>query len=64
MSSPDLFVIYIAAIMLTWRKSFDRPVCIFLTKNDFQLTGRRFNTVGTAFEVDDSEYRRINARQT
>ena len=53
---PDLFVIYIAAIMLTWRKSFDRPVCIFLTKNDFQLTGRRFNTVGTAFEVDDSEY--------
>ena len=53
MSSPDLFVIYIAAIMLTWRKSFDRPVCIFFTKNDFQLTGRRFNTVGSAFEVDD-----------
>ena len=24
-----------------------------LLKNDFQLTGRRFNTVGSAFEVDD-----------
>ena len=38
---PDLFVIYIAAIMSTWRKSINRPVCIFLTKEDFQLTGRK-----------------------
>ena len=42
--------------MSTWRKSFQRPVCIFLTKEDFKLTGRRFNTVGIDFEVDDSEY--------
>ena len=29
---PDLFVIYIAAIMSTWRKSFDRPICFFLRR--------------------------------
>eukprot|EP00111_Clytia_hemisphaerica_P018594 TCONS_00054984-protein len=30
---PVLFVMYIAAIMITWRKRYDRPLCIFRTKN-------------------------------
>ena len=53
---PVLFVIYIAAIMLTWRKLYDRPLCLFRTKEDFVLTGRRFSTKGSEFPVDDSEY--------
>ena len=28
---------------------------MYRTKEDFQLTGRRFNTRGTDFKVDDSE---------
>ena len=32
---PVLFVIFIAAIMITWRKCYDRPLCLFRTKNDF-----------------------------
>ena len=53
---PVLFVIYIAAIMMSWRKAYDRPLCIFRTKEDFRLTGRRFNAAGIDFQVDDSEY--------
>ena len=50
---PDLFAIYIAAIMSTW---INHPVYLFQTKKDFQLTGRRFNAVGISFEVEDSKY--------
>ena len=53
---PVLFVIYIAAIMQTWRKIHDRPLCMYRTKEDFTLTGRRYNTKGSDFSVDDSEY--------
>ena len=42
--------------MITWRKIHQRPLCIFRTKNDFKLTGRRHNSKGTDFDVDDSEY--------
>ena len=38
---PALFIIFIAAVMITWRKIHQRPLCIFRTKNDSQL--RRYN---------------------
>ena len=42
--------------MITWKKAYNRPLCIFRTKEDFKLTGRGFNSKGTDFSVDDSEY--------
>ena len=48
---PILFTIFIAAIMITWRKMYDRPLCIFRTKKDFILTGRRSTTKGTDFSL-------------
>ena len=30
--------------------------CLYRTKEDFVLTGRRFSTKGSEFPVDDSEY--------
>ena len=53
---PVLFVIYIAAIMISWRTLHQRPLCVYRTKEDFVLTGRRYNTKGSEFSVDDSEY--------
>ena len=53
---PSLFTIFIAAIMITWRKKTNRPLCLFHTKHDFQMTGRRYNTKGFEFPVEDSEY--------
>ena len=32
---PILFTIFIAAIMITWRKINDKPSCILRTKKDF-----------------------------
>ena len=37
--SPILFKIFNAAIMITWKKKYDRPLCIFRAKNHFILTG-------------------------
>ena len=53
---PVLFVVFIAAIMITWLKLHDRPLCAFKTKNDFCLTGRRVTSSGIDFEFPDSEY--------
>ena len=53
---PALFTLYIAAIMTTWRSSNKRPLCIFRTKMDDKLTGRRFTARGEEFAVPDSEY--------
>ena len=53
---PILFVIYIAAVMITWRSSVDRPLCVFRSKEDFVMTGRRPQTKGTDFTFGDSEY--------
>ena len=46
---PILFTIFIAAIMITWTKMYDRPLCIFRTKQGFILTGRRSTTRGFDF---------------
>ena len=35
---------------------YDRPLCIFRTKKDFILTGRRSATKGIDFSLSDSEY--------
>ena len=53
---PVLFTIFIAAILISWRASHDRPLCLFQSKNDFILTGRKPNAKGTQFSFDDSEY--------
>ena len=53
---PALFVIFITAIMISWRKMYNRPLCVFRTRNDFCLTGRRINSTGTDFDFPDSEY--------
>ena len=53
---PMLFTTFIAAIMITWRKIYDRSLCIFRTKKDFILTGRRSTTKGIDFLLIDSEY--------
>ena len=53
---PILFVMFIAAIMMTWRAKYDRPTCMFRTKEDFIMTGRRVKTKGIDFLLGDSEY--------
>ena len=53
---PKLFTIFIAAIMITWRKRYDRLLCIFGIKKDFILTWRRPTTKGINFSLSDSEY--------
>ena len=51
---PILFTIFTAAIMIIWRKLYDRPLCIFRTKKDFISTGRRPTTRGIDFLLSDS----------
>ena len=53
---PILFTFYMAAVMITWRIAHQRPLCIFNSKMDDVLTGRRWSTKGLAFSLDDSEY--------
>ena len=54
---PLLFIFYLAAVMMTWRSHHPRPLCIFRTRMDDVLTGRRYNTKkGEEFALPDSEY--------
>ena len=53
---PILFTFFIAAVMISWRSSVDCPLCLFRTRNDFVLTGRKPITKGDDFSLDDSEY--------
>jgi hypothetical protein len=53
---PLLFVFFLAAVMITWRATHDRPLCVYHTKMDYVLTGRRYNTRGDEFAVPDTEY--------
>lgn len=53
---PVLFIFYLAAVMETWKKEHKRPLCVFRTKEDFVMTGRRWNSKGEVIEVPDSEY--------
>ena len=42
---PLLFIFYLAAVMLTWRATHQRSLCIFHIELNDILTGRRYNTV-------------------
>ena len=53
---PTLFVIFIAAIMISWRLRYDRTLCLFRTSNDFIMTGRSCDSTGIDYTLDDSEY--------
>ena len=53
---PILFTFYLAAIMITWRASHQRPLCLFHSKTDFVLTGRTSFEQGEEFALPDSEY--------
>ena len=53
---PILFTFFLAAIMLTWRAEFDRPLCLFRSNPDFVMTGRNCNANGDDVAVADSEY--------
>ena len=53
---PILFLFYIAAIMITWREVYERPLWIFRARMDFKLTGRKSSARGENIPVDDPEY--------
>ena len=53
---PLLFVFFIAAIMITWKLTCDIPACVFRTRDDFMLTGRKPHCNGEDFDLFDSEY--------
>lgn len=55
---PDLFIFFMAAILQTWRSEHDYELCVFRSRPDYKLTGRK-PTDGSAadeFTFDDSEY--------
>lgn len=53
---PLLFTFYVTAIIETWKLSCDIPFCVFCTKKDYVMTGRRIIIKGEDFELSDSEY--------
>lgn len=55
---PDGFTFYMAAVMATWRSEHTYPLCVFRTRRDHVLTGRRSTTGSAAdeFSIADSEY--------
>ena len=53
---PILFTFYLAAIIITWKAEFVRPLCMFRTNADFVMTGRDINADGDDFDLSDSEY--------
>ena len=53
---PLLFIFYLDAV-ISWRKSYPREACIFHTKFDDILTGRRYSTKKCEqFSLHDSEH--------
>merc|ERR1712185_47492 len=53
---PILFVFYMAAVMITFRRMHKYNLCVYRTKEDFTLTGRSHTARGTEFAVSDSLY--------
>jgi len=53
---PVLFTIFMVGVMSSWRRISDQPQCIFLTREDSVMTGRKTSEVGETFALDDSEY--------
>ena len=52
---PVLFTIFMVGVMSSWRRISDQPQCIFLTREDSVMTGRKTSEVGETFALDDSE---------
>ena len=50
---PILFTFYLAAIMITWRANHPRPLCVFHSKQDYVLTGRKSTEQGDEFSIPD-----------
>ena len=53
---PILFTFFVAAVMITWRMTFNGPFCFYRTKRDYVMTGRSYRAYGDEFSVPDSEY--------
>ena len=53
---PILFIFFIAAVMITWKKTYGGSLCIFRSKPDFVMTGRSYRARGEEFTLVDSEY--------
>ena len=55
---PILFTFYIAAIMITWRAEHSYEACLYRSRPDHRMTGRRPTTGSAADELTiiDSEY--------
>ena len=53
---PILFLFFIAAVMITWKNTYHRSLCIFRSKPDFVMTGRSYRARGEEVTVADSEY--------
>ena len=53
---PVLFTIFMVGVMTSWRRISDQPQCIFLTREDAVMTGRKTTEAGDTFALDDSEY--------
>ena len=54
--SPIVFNFYITAVMSSWRSVYEGEMCMFRTKKDFIMTGRKPATEGEDFPLLDSEY--------
>ena len=53
---PVLFIIFIAGIMMAWKKTTTCPPVLFLTRFDNILIGRNHKEEGDEFELNDSQY--------
>ena len=53
---PILFTFCIAAIMMTWRSEHTYDLCLFRSRDDFEMTGRPPAEQGDDFTIVDSEY--------
>lgn len=55
---PILFVMYMAAVSISWRKTHRYDLCVFRSKPDWVLSGRRFGTgkKSDEFAFSDSLY--------
>ena len=58
LKAPVEFVFFIAGIMLSWYAVSDYPLCVLRSRNDYVLSGRRYNAGSAAddFTVSDSRY--------
>ena len=52
---PMLFTFFITAT-ISWRVKYSATPCVFMTKNDAQMTGRPFKAHGEPVTLLDSEY--------